>query len=165
MILRFLKCFFCQNNDLQIIIPDEKYMQYTIVNFSKCNVPFRHTVLIKPIHDHDNRIAFLMGISHFDFNLPPLHINPQSLDYISLIQELDHLPFSIVLTTSYSPFLIKFANKQWLAQCGYELSDVLHKTFSVIQGKEIENNHTALQFKNKVTASLNIWKRHLIFGS
>lgn len=99
-----------------------------------------------------------MGISHFDFNVPPLHINPHSLDYISLIQELDHLPFSIVLTTSCSPFLIKFANKQWLALSGHELSDVLDKTFSVIQGKGIENTTTAVQFKNKVTASLHIWK-------
>lgn len=151
--IRLLKCLFCRKHIAYRVLP----IQHTTVNFSKCNVPFRHNVWIKPLYNNNNQLAFLMGISHQVLPLPPLHIN-NNYNYDFLILELDDLPYGVVLTTCCSPYLVKFANKAWLVLCGYELKDILDKTFFVIQGTGEENKKMARQFKNKINTSLLSWK-------
>jgi hypothetical protein len=137
---------------------DHQVLHHTIVNFSKCNVPFRNTLLIKPLFNNDDQLAFLMGISYPNIDDPPLHITPSLLHYDKLISEFDELSFSIVLTTCSSPFLIKFANKHWLALSGYKLDDVLGKTFGLIQGTSVDNAKASKQFKNKILLALAEWE-------
>lgn len=168
MIIRLLKCIFCQKkiffkmdrvasedaDETYGISPNEKMLKHTIVNFTRCNVPFRHTILIKPIYNEINQLVFLMGISHQTADCPPVHITSDGFDY----EYLDNLPLSIVLTTCFSPFLIKFANKQWLTSCGYKLIDVIDKTFSIIQGNGDENKIATQRFKRRINSSLIVWK-------
>ena len=105
-----------------------------------------------------NQLVFLMGISHQNADNPPLYITPDGYDFDSLINELDNLPLSTVLTTCFSPFLIKFANKQWLNSCGYKLIDVIDKTFSIIQGNGADNKTATQLFKHRINSSISGWK-------
>jgi hypothetical protein len=169
MPVRLLKCIFNQPNicfKTYGVTPSNEtpginhpqVMHQSVVNFSKTGVPFKHTILIRQLYNDNDQLAFLMGISYYDILDPPLHIPPNFKNYDDLISELDLYPFSIVLTTISSPFLIKFVNKQWETMCGYKSVDVINKTFSVIQGPGPENAKATAHFKNSVTRSLASWR-------
>ena len=125
---------------------------YTILNFSKTGVPFRNTLLIRPLYNSCDQIVFLMGVTYLKADCPPLHINPVVLNFDDLIYEVDNLPFGIVLTTPIAPFTIHFVNKKWEAMCGYKQADVVGKTFRFLQ--ERCDNKDAIKLKNKILLNL-----------
>ena len=168
-IVRLLKCLLKPKkicfNAYGVTHVDEKHgintqqvMYQSVVNFTKIGVPFRNTVLIRPLYNECDQLSFLMGISYNDILDPPLHIQPTYTTWDDVIAELGGLPFSIVLTTCSAPFIIKYVNNQWESMCGYKSVDVLDKTFSVIQGNNPENINSTKQFKKGVTMSLASWR-------
>lgn len=51
-----------------------------------------------------------------------------------LIELLESINLSIVLTEKKHPYKIIFVNKHWINECGYKLNEIVGKTLKIIQG-------------------------------
>jgi len=148
----------CCIDNSYIIVPDytntdDWSLEYTFLNFSKMNVPFRNRIIISPLYNKDNQLIYLMGITYDKRD--PLYcastpILPVLRELIELKQELDPLPAAISLTTHFPPFIIKYVNPKWESLCGYKLSDVEGKTFKILQGRDKQAVQNALQIKREI---------------
>lgn len=78
-------------------------INYTIINFTRCNVPFTNKLVIKPLYDKCNKIIHLIGISYN--NIYPVDIYPIVHDFDSLIKQVEDSPYAITLTTPSYPLL------------------------------------------------------------
>ena len=132
---------------------DDWSLEYTLLNFSRMNVPFRNKITISPLYNKNNRLVYLMGVSYSKNELScctHIPIIPISRDFVELTNELDLLPAAISLTTTFSPFLIQYVNAEWQSLCGYKLSDVLGKTFKCLQGLDKKSCKSAFQIRCEI---------------
>ena len=135
------------------LIKDDWTITHISINFTKRNVPFRHTIIIKPLYNNLNKISYLIGITDNN-NLPDINILPILDDYDILISELEYLPYPIVLTTFFSPFIIKYVNREWSLLCGYSLDEAIGNTFSIIKGRSKECIDDTNNFRNEILSKL-----------
>jgi hypothetical protein len=147
-------CIPCGSNEIYAENKKDDFVIYsTLINFSKMGVPFRNTMLIRPLYNTtSNTPVFLMGISYLDAALPPLHITPSVCHLDDLIEDVYKLPFSIVVTSAVAPFFIQLVNKKWEDMTGYKTADAVGKTFSFLQ--ERGENKSSIQLKNKILLNL-----------
>jgi len=137
---------------LSSLIRNDWNIIYESINFTKRNVPFRNKLIIKPLYNNLNKIIYLMGITYN--NLSHINIEPISYNYDSIINELKYLPFPIVLTITFSPFIIKYVNCEWMSLSGYISDEAIGKTFSIIQGRSKECIADSHNFKNEILSKL-----------
>jgi hypothetical protein len=124
---------------------DKWELEYTLLNFSKMNVPFRNRIIISPLYNENNQLVYLMGVSYNKKEFSPTNVIPTSIDFVELTHELDLLNAAISLTTPFSPFIIQYVNTEWQSLCGYKLGDVEGKTFKFL--REEINNLVRMRFK------------------
>jgi len=105
---------------------------HTSTNFTKRNVPFTNKLLIKPLYNNDQQLAYLMGITYND--MPPTHVSIVSKKVNEITDEMECFPFAISLLNPISPFNIIYVNTQWVSLCGYNLQEMVGHTFKNIQG-------------------------------
>ena len=125
-------------------------LEYTFLNFSKMNVPFRHRVVITPLYDMNRQLVYLMGVSYYNNDISPTYIMPISRELDELKKELNLLSAAISLTTPCSPFIIKYVNPKWESLCGYKSVDALGKTFKILQGIDKKSVQKAFQIKREI---------------
>jgi hypothetical protein len=148
-------CVPCCNNEIYAENKKDDFVIYsTLINFSKMGVPFRNRMLIRPLYNTSSNIpVFLMGVSYFDADFPPLHIT-QTVGHLGdLIEEIYNLPFSIVVTSVVAPFIIQLVNKKWEDMTGYTTTDAVGKTFSFLQSRS--ENKVSIQLKNQILLNLS----------
>ena len=144
----------CCINISNIVVPgnintDEWSLKYTLLNFSKMSVPFRHIITISPLYNEFKQPVYLMGIS-YNINECLTPIIPISRDLDGLKKELEFLNVAISITSPFSPFIIQYVNNKWQSLCGYKLYDVEGKTFKIIQGRDNKAVQNALQIKREI---------------
>ena len=135
------------------LIKDDWNITHISINFTKRNVPFPNKLIIKPLYNNLNKIIYLIGITDNN-NLPPINIVPILDDYDILISKLEYLSFPIVLTTSSSPFIIKYVNREWSLLCGYSLDEAVGNTFRIIKGSSKECIDDTNNFRNEILSKL-----------
>ena len=132
---------------------DDWALEYTLLNFSRMNVPFRNRIIISPLYNKHNKMIYLMGIT-YDKRDPlwcaSIPIIPVSRDIDGLKQELESLPAAISLTTTFSPFIIQYVNSAWELLCGYNSAYALGKTFKFLQGIDKRSCQNAFQIKRDI---------------
>ena len=127
---------------------------HTTINFSKCNVPFRNTFIIKPIYNTHNRLMCLMSIT-YNSSSPPIHILPKFSTFDQILDAIKQLSDVIALTTPSSPFIIKCVSPEWCSLCGYTSQEAVGSTFKIIQGSQIDDKEDALYLKQKIYSNLS----------
>ena len=145
----------CCIENRYIVVPgytntDDWALEYTLLNFSKMNVPFRNRITISPLYNKNKQLVYLMGVSYNKKEGSPSYVMPISRDFNELTHELNILSVAISLTNPFSPFIIQYVNAEWQSLCGYKSDDVLGKTFKFLQGKDKRSCQNAFQIKREI---------------
>jgi hypothetical protein len=127
---------------------------HTTINFSKCNVPFRNTFIVKPIYNTHNKLIYLMSIAYKSCS-PPIHILPKFSTFDQILNVIKQLSSAITLTTPSSPFIIKYVSPEWCVLSGYTSQEVIGSTFKIIQGHTVDDKDDALHLKQKILSKLS----------
>lgn len=130
------------HNKTSEIKPADWSVNYTIINFTKCNVPFSNKLIIKPLYDKRNKIIHLIGISYN--NIYPVDIYPIFHDFDSLVKQIENSTYAISLTIPFYPFIIQYVNKSWTSLFGHTADDVIGNTFKCVQSRDFKKESTQL---------------------
>ena len=151
-----------KNNNL---VENDWVIHKLVINYTKMNVPFRNKLMIKPLYNiysnNPTNIVALLSISRdVDQKSVSLYTDPYIMSHISndfdtMVNEIENLPFAIVITTHIKPFIIQYINNEWEKLCRYTPLEAVGRTFQIIQGKDNEKQIDAKNFGNEITEHVN----------
>ena len=148
-------CYIIEFTKIHLKLKTHNWTVYhTTINFSKCNVPFRNTFIIKPIYNDQNTLMCLMSMT-YNSPSPPIHILPKFGTFDQILEAIKQLSGVISLTSPSSPFIIKYVSPEWCSLCGYTSHEIIGSTFKIIQGHTVDDKDDALYLKQKIQTQLS----------